>query len=148
MTPEIKAQWIADLRSGNFVQGKAALHPVEVTDAGEKHTFCCLGLLAEAAVAAGVVERERDPLEYSTTSSNYVCSYRTPGAEYGTSKYLSDVIIDWAGLADDAGDPFVTINGEYRKVSYHNDHGATFEEIAQALEDQLPTDDDDAQESE
>lgn len=39
MTPELKAKWIAALRSGQYKQGKGALC--------SKDTFCCLGVLAE-----------------------------------------------------------------------------------------------------
>lgn len=45
MNPEIKAQWLAALRSGNYIQGKYYLQSFDVT--GEQHTFCCLGVLCD-----------------------------------------------------------------------------------------------------
>ena len=38
MTPELKAQWIAALRSGEYTQGRGAL---KTGDGG----YCCLGVL-------------------------------------------------------------------------------------------------------
>lgn len=40
--------WIAALRSGKYWHGKKALHPSD-------NKFCCLGVLCEVAVKAGVI---------------------------------------------------------------------------------------------
>lgn len=44
MNPEIKAKWVADLRSGKFAQGRRILCQFGVKD--EQPKFCCLGVLA------------------------------------------------------------------------------------------------------
>ena len=43
MDPELKAKWIAALRSGEYKQGKNRLH------SNEDNSFCCLGVLCEVA---------------------------------------------------------------------------------------------------
>lgn len=56
MTPELKAAWIAALRSGEYKQGHEYLHQ------GEQ--FCCLGVLCE--VAGGSWTQEEDPSIFSS----------------------------------------------------------------------------------
>ena len=46
MNPQIKAQWVADLRSGQYEQGNGYLNA--------DGKLCCLGVLCEQAVKAGV----------------------------------------------------------------------------------------------
>ena len=40
MNPEVKAKWVAALRSGEYEQGTEMLRPGE-------NTYCCLGVLAD-----------------------------------------------------------------------------------------------------
>ena len=47
MDPELKARWVAALRSGRYKQGIGAL--CYVGNSGERR-FCCLGVLADIAV--------------------------------------------------------------------------------------------------
>ena len=55
MDPEIRARWVAALRSGEYEQAFNYLR----TDDG----FCCLGVLCELAVQDGVIPAsERDPV--------------------------------------------------------------------------------------
>lgn len=49
MNPEIKAQWVAALRSGEYRQGRGALNANE--------EYCCLGVLCDLAYKAGIAER-------------------------------------------------------------------------------------------
>ena len=45
--------WVDALRSGKYVQGMHALR--QTTGQGSKDTYCCLGVVTELAVAAGVL---------------------------------------------------------------------------------------------
>lgn len=45
--------WVEALRSGKYVQGKNALH--QINGQGCEHTYCCLGVVTELAVTAGVL---------------------------------------------------------------------------------------------
>jgi hypothetical protein len=49
MNQEVKAKWVAALRSGEFEQNKGALTNADRT----KH--CCLGVLCELAIGEGII---------------------------------------------------------------------------------------------
>lgn len=51
LLPAIKKMWVEDLRSGKFKQGKGKL-----LDA--KGSYCCLGVLCERAVEAGLIKKQ------------------------------------------------------------------------------------------
>lgn len=134
MNPVIKAMWLEDLRSGNFPQGTGLLHRAH-SDNGSDHRFCCLGVLSERAVAEGVCEREpHREADNVNTSFRGVKVYVDPDG-YADHHYLTPAIRAWAGL--DESDPYVVINGRRSRLSQHNDEGATFEQIADAIEEQL-----------
>lgn len=46
MTPELKACWVAALRSGRYAQGRCQLR--DDTDS-DRPRYCCLGVLADVA---------------------------------------------------------------------------------------------------
>ena len=47
MDPEVKARWVAALRSGEYKQGKFALCTRSGFQGQEGDTFCCLGVINE-----------------------------------------------------------------------------------------------------
>lgn len=55
MNPDIKAKWVAALRSGEYKQGYGALH-CGSDDPKVDGGFCCLGVLCEVAVKEGVID--------------------------------------------------------------------------------------------
>lgn len=81
MNPEIKALWIAALRSGEYEQGVAALN--------SENKFCCLGVLCELAVKEGGIVQVSD--------RKGIVSYD------GYSAYLPDSVREWAGVGDEDG---------------------------------------------
>lgn len=127
MNPEIKAQWITDLRSGEFEQGTGQLH-YESTDG--KQRYCCLGVLCRLAQKAGIVtpQIEGDP------GDGYMVRYD------GATSMLPNSVVDWAGLEDHgSGDVLITMSQRLGKVlaTTLNDSHAwkyTFAQIADALE--------------
>lgn len=44
MTPELKAKWVAALRSGEYKQGQARMKRIHEDDTA---SYCCLGVLCE-----------------------------------------------------------------------------------------------------
>lgn len=127
MNPEIKEQWVAALRSGEYEQGAEYLH--------RDDTFCCLGVLCDLAVKAGAPE---------------VKEYRHPGDSVslydGSGTTLPSSVVEWAGLS--CSDPLLVFEyGEMNEclpVSEFNDSGVTFDgdgftfnEIADLIEAQL-----------
>ena len=85
MNPGIRAQWTAALRSGEYQQGRAALHADGM--------FCCLGVLCDLAVKAGVVSAA------AAREDGY------PWAYDGVPDYLPKSVQEWAGLKE--GNPLV-----------------------------------------
>jgi len=69
---EVKAQWVKDLRSGDYEQGSTTLRRAG-TEGGQDQ-FCCLGVLCEQAVRAGVIP--------------------APELHAGTYRYLNDIVDD------------------------------------------------------
>jgi hypothetical protein len=66
---EIRDAWIKALRSGEYVQGKNMLHYLDA-DTGVNH-YCCLGVLSELALEAGIVETLPCRLDQMTVFSYF-----------------------------------------------------------------------------
>lgn len=122
MDQRVKKKWLEALRSGKYPQGRSVLR-----NTGEQ--FCCLGVLCELAVEAGVatVERPRDENAYVYSSAgDRQCGVLPAG------------VSAWAGL--NAGNPLVSIKegpDNLRTLSALNDGGTTFGQIANYIEGQL-----------
>lgn len=111
MNPAIKAKWVAALRSGEYKQGMGNLR-----DAGY---FCCLGVLSD-------LHSKETGCKW-TQQNDGVMSYLFQ------SGMPPEIVMDWAGLKIIT----VEIDGKVKTLDRHNDKGATFAQIAQAIEDQL-----------
>jgi len=79
MNQEIKARWVDALRSGDYEQGRGTLRR------GDR--FCCLGVLTDLAVGAGVLE---DPELYGLDGTYYYEDYLTSD--------LHPKVMEWAGI--------------------------------------------------
>ena len=125
MKQEIKEQWVAALRSGEYEQGQRAL--------AKDGKFCCLGVLCELAWKAGGVT-----VKDSSESSGYV--YYD-----GDSSTLPSTVQEWAGLND--ANPAVTVGYERISLAELNDGGErpedwlgdpySFAQIADLIDAQL-----------
>lgn len=118
MPKEMKAKWLAALRSGEYKQATGGLYNPKYDDG--KGGYCCLGA-CQMALDGHV---EADPFEPERSR------------EYPS--------IGWSVLHDlphreCAGfNPELTINGKTIWASEHNDSlNATFLEIADAIEEQI-----------
>lgn len=140
MKRAIRDQWLTDLRSNEFEQGRMALAQIVQTSAGRTIRYCCLGVLCERAY------RERLPIEKDAGESSI---------RYGDeSAFLPVKVMEWAGLAVDPDDPdfrdgdlvvrpdFGHYAGTLTSLAALNDHGYTFHEIADLIEEQVPVTDD------
>lgn len=127
---EVKAMWVAALRSGKYTQGKGTLR-LQNKETGEcKH--CCLGVLCDLYNS----KLWKGPAQYSNTlEGDYI--------QYGTqddiqTNYPPIEVYSWAVIGGtNLGYMRVTINGEHLSLAAHNDEGRTFAEIADAIEAQL-----------
>lgn len=74
MDPELKAKWVAALRSGEYKQGRRALRSVA-------NEFCCLGVLCEVAGVPSQLDERTDIVytytfkcgDVQTKSSAFIC---------------------------------------------------------------------------
>lgn len=125
MNEEVKAKWVDRLINGGLPQGTGYLR----TEHGE---YCCLGVLCEIAVEEGVIP---EPIEHNTVHSGYVFKYGTP--EDRDHMELPSAVQNWAGLTQ--ADPIVRVGGDPNtdSLAMINDSGATFEEIADIIEEKL-----------
>lgn len=113
MDAKVKAEWLAALRSGEYVQGYGYLK----TDAG----YCCLGVLCDLAVKAKVIpgpQQNEDGESYDY------------GEEFEDNVFLPQEVQNWAGLdpnpgSDDADRPCLSVM---------NDEHYTFGDIAEQIE--------------
>lgn len=110
MNAEIKAKWTAALRSGDYQQGKGSLN-----DQGK---FCCLGVLCDLAVKDEVI------------GAPVIDEYGTASYADNTA-YLPAEVMEWAGV--ERADPSA---GSFR-LSWLNDDGAPFADIADRIDANL-----------
>lgn len=144
MNPEIKAQWVAALRSGDYKQGRSEL---------KSYTgyYCCLGVACDLAVKAGVTKETYYPdiREYR---------FNSIGFQDLSSLILPIGVAGWLGI--NSTDPEVVVTNTHPKfsqipakvgpnvrphvksvkvrLSFLNDQAKfTFNEIADLIEEQL-----------
>jgi hypothetical protein len=130
MNPEVKALWLAALRSGEYQQTKGKLRRTDDND-NYSAGYCCLGVLCDVAVKNGL------DLKVETIDGKF-----SGYVEYnGNADTLPDAVQGWAGLHE--GDP------EVRYVDSDDDEGMSslsganddlrwdFSQIADAIESYL-----------
>jgi hypothetical protein len=116
MNSEIKAQWVAALRSGDYQQGQKSLRTL-------KDEFCCLGVLSDLYVKGGEGE-----WVYDRSMGHY--NLLSEGG------FLPRAVAQWAGAWYDeiAGAQF-TVDGRQRDLIDLNDsQKMPFTSIANLIE--------------
>lgn len=130
MKPEIKKLWIDALLSGEYEQGRGVLCRV---DDGKKE-WCCLGVLTDLAIKAGIV------MEITMSDSN---DPNNPNAVFfdGTHEKLPVKVQQWSGLETDLGEySYEDINIDDEDIvvdqtlAEDNDNGSTFKELVSIIE--------------
>lgn len=121
MNPKIKAQWLIDLRSGEYKQGYGELKAVK---AGEAF-HCCLGVLCEQAAKAGIVIEEDG-------------AFRAPGkGEYlHDSALLPPAVSTWSGVSR-CGELETAVDYHLELTDLNDSKMYTFEDIANIIEKQF-----------
>jgi hypothetical protein len=121
MNQEVKEKWVAALRSGNYTQGTTVLR-------GPGNRFCCLGVLCDLAVKAGVIKDPVSPtrhIVYGKFTNTYYYA--------GNTQVLPDAVTEWAGLSSPNG----YIKTIRRSLGSLNDSGTSFDKIADLIEEHL-----------
>lgn len=119
MNPEVKAKWVAALRSGEYKQSR------ERVLADGRGGFCCLGVLCDLYAKATGSQWEPD-----------VGGLALPN---GGLYYPPEFVREWASFHEDQ--QLVSIGSHEESVAVHNDGihvpRASFAKIADAIEEQL-----------
>lgn len=124
MSEDIKAEWVAALRSGNYLQGSGALGADYVTDTTPKTKLhCCLGVLCEIGVKRGVIE-SRPTYGYPGYYSYRFIHPLATDHEW-VDVMPSSEIDKWAGVAPGASAALVRMNDSENR---------SFDEIADWIE--------------
>lgn len=127
MNAEVRARWVAALRSGRYARGTGLLK-ITYTDGSTYH--CCLGVLCELAVQDGLLD--------ARVSAIGTGKWHFRGSDgNGSTAVLPRVVQPWAGLS--SCDPGVVGNDGVRVgLSVINDSNRyEFDGIADLIEVQL-----------
>ena len=137
MNQEIKTKWINALRSGDYEQGQGALKNTD----GQ---YCCLGVLCDLYDKHRMEEFGAESCwAVDTVMLNEYISVLGHPTEVGVP---SNVVVDWAGLPHNNPDSLVDLEDEVWEEKYqyelpiaelNDDHGLTFNELADLIEEQL-----------
>jgi len=124
MNPDIKARWVAALKSGDYTQGQGRLH---ATSANGTNSFCCLGVLCDLANKENIVST----VEAYATSDGVSMIYDD------NESWLPDCVAEWAGLDHHKSIVIDNMKVSYSRLAELNDYGATFNELATIIEEYL-----------
>ena len=122
MKIEIKTRWCEALRSGDYKQGREALHPTP-------KQFCCLGVLTDLFI------KDHDNAKWAKRGVFADHLHLSVGGEECGGGYLDLNVVKWAGL--DSRSPRVGSEGNDIALAVHNDEGASFSYIAGLIEKHL-----------
>jgi hypothetical protein len=132
--PEIKARWLAALRSGEYVQGHEALRAFSCPPFGGAEdvteVYCCLGVLCDLAARDGVVEWDGIDVHYTDPQR---------GREHWENNVLPLPVMVWAGLAEDNPRVACEVGGytSANLATLNDSHGLDFSELADCIEESL-----------
>jgi hypothetical protein len=128
MNPEIKAEWLAALRSGEYQQGRGRLRH----DYGDQPEFCCLGVLCDL-----LVKRMPDGFKWKEVEGDglYISA-----KEDSRSSSLPKSAMAASGINHRLVDIGCTVEFDGRNaacLTELNDAGMPFPEIADIIEKHL-----------
>jgi hypothetical protein len=142
---EIKAQWLKDLRSGEFIQGPSYLE--RVYD-GDTRKLCCLGVLCRQAVRAGAIPApELHSGSYFYLDDEYDHEGRVTGQSFNQRHSLPRNVAEWAGVPYESnqvgGDIVIEpAQGEddvdFTAIHANDISDMSFPEIADLIEKNVP----------
>lgn len=142
MKQEIKTQWITALRSGQYKQAHGMLGFKDETGTVEN---CCLGVLCNLAVKAGVIEApEMEDADYGTlyyddqaeVLPNSVMEWAELGEQYNPLVPVPNGVDNLVPVPHSVGNPTISL-AELNDGESYADHEYTFNEIADVIEENL-----------
>ena len=130
LNPEAKAEWVAALRSGEFLQGRNAL---EVVDGSGASRFCCLGVACFLAEEKGLIQRE-------LAEGDSLYNYGAEGRGWWNGALpprVSEWLVDIHDTTADKSNVWVDYGGAGHSLSFLNDqYEVGFDKIADLIEAQ------------
>lgn len=133
MNPEIKKDWITDLRSGKFKQGRYSLRTVDPDTGIQKD--CCLSVLTDQYI------RKTGDSGYERDLDEINLNINTGKMQYKGSNFLHPSVKAWAGLncISDLVDLPKKINGSAATTlaGLNDQESFTFDQIANVIEEQF-----------
>jgi hypothetical protein len=123
MNPDVKQLWLTALESGEFAQGFCNLAYVDASGVTRR---CCLGVLCELAVRAGIIPTPT--LNDDLSHGRRLLSYDGP------TKFLPVAVVRWAGLRGTGGNPLV---GSVSLAFVNDERRASFAVIAAEIREHL-----------
>lgn len=120
MNEDIRAKWVAELRSGKHTQVRGRLEMLD-NDGAAVVGRCCLGVLCRLAIDNGLKVH---------TSIGFVAGPPRAFTTFdGEPSVLPDSVLLWAGMPDNNPDVYFC-----QPISALNDEGFTFTELADIIE--------------
>lgn len=115
---DLRARWVAALRSGKYQQGSGLLHYLDMND---EHRYCCLGVLCDVV----------DPLGWESYRG-VLPPYQSKGeVKEGFRFHKSDIAVPSPRIMSEAG---LVKGGGWQLVLMNDDKRKTFDDIADYLE--------------
>lgn len=135
MKPEVREPWVAALLSDEYQQGSGHLIDTVHMDGEAKTTHCCLGVLCDLAMKAGV-----DGIRLVEKAADYgpvpVFEWRNSEGQWmSTEGTLPLPVREWAGL--DSDDPYLDEGRETTAVEANDSLLWTFTDIAKSISENL-----------
>lgn len=118
MNREIRDQWTAALRSGEYRQGTGVLH----RKGQDFDTFCCLGVLCDVAAKAGVIEATLHEYDGLSEPVYYYDRHEA---------FLPKKVMEWAGITENSPH---AVTEDHTLVYLNDERALSFSEIADVIE--------------
>lgn len=114
MNQEIKDQWVNALTNGEYHQGTGELKTL-------KDEFCCLGVLCDLAVKAGVAKWLYQPSTgWLLIPANVTMEEAKDVGAVGSAT-LPRFVTEWAGMTKHEHNPTVVRDGDHIALTQAND---------------------------
>lgn len=130
MNPELKARWVEALKSGkNYVQAPQIMYNGE--DEQGRHKMCCLGVL-EHICGTPIEDFQKFKEDYNGGGWMTQMPECTPNGQKSPKE-----VLEQTGKFETVGDQTVASDDIEHYLAAMNDHGKTFEEIAEFIDKNL-----------
>jgi hypothetical protein len=143
LTPEFKAEWTAELRSGNRLQGKGRLSRIYIDNDGVKtERLCCLGVACELRPADAIKRIDAEfEVDSETNDPNGVESGKIQTVFYNGMSGMPSESFNAKHFGGDSPGFYLYWTDQFEN-NFHklvtlaelNDDGLTFSQIADVID--------------